>query len=425
MSQKIQVRRGVESTRTNVTFDVGEPLWAIDSKKFYVGDGVTAGGIPIGTPSLEESMTSVIASAGLTAVQAGALLTGAVGTGNFKRPYGLPRSEFNPYTILLYPGHYHLSQTLLLSGRVNLIGISSNRNDVILSFADTMYINPTSGNTIANLSIITTSAPPFSFPTPGIYKDITIKNVFDSGSVGDFANGGFLGFTPDVTGDNFLLDGVENGPAAAADASAFSNGLFSLGQEDRYVFKNSKINNCKFHGPSFAASRVSGSTNNIIQNSEFILNRNISPGHFCCDGGNKIIGLDSSNIFKNCVFSGGNIGIQNGLTIPFSPTFQDCLFKSNIGYLQGRMENCTIDARYVQGHTSAILINSAAGSQKTGYPIFNNCTIFSSGGTCVTGNSTSPTNSGLFMHCRLNNNIATGVTGLFGNQYNIIHSSLI
>ncbi|TMO67245.1 hypothetical protein CWC18_00920 [Pseudoalteromonas aurantia] len=47
MSNKIQFRRGADSRRTTVTPSSGEPIWATDSKKLYIGDGATAGGIDI------------------------------------------------------------------------------------------------------------------------------------------------------------------------------------------------------------------------------------------------------------------------------------------------------------------------------------------------------------------------------------------
>lgn len=45
MAQKIQVRRGTDAQRQGVVFDQGELVWTIDTKKLYVGDGETAGGI--------------------------------------------------------------------------------------------------------------------------------------------------------------------------------------------------------------------------------------------------------------------------------------------------------------------------------------------------------------------------------------------
>jgi hypothetical protein len=46
---KIKLRRGNEADRTGVVFEEGEMVYAIDSKKVYVGDGGTAGGNLVST----------------------------------------------------------------------------------------------------------------------------------------------------------------------------------------------------------------------------------------------------------------------------------------------------------------------------------------------------------------------------------------
>ena len=48
MSQKIQIRRGVESQRALVTPDAGEPLFTTDTKELFIGDGATPGGLFVG-----------------------------------------------------------------------------------------------------------------------------------------------------------------------------------------------------------------------------------------------------------------------------------------------------------------------------------------------------------------------------------------
>ena len=48
MSQKIQIRRGVEAQRALITPDVGELLFTTDDKQIFIGDGATAGGLLVG-----------------------------------------------------------------------------------------------------------------------------------------------------------------------------------------------------------------------------------------------------------------------------------------------------------------------------------------------------------------------------------------
>jgi hypothetical protein len=47
MAQKIQIRRGLESQRSLVTPDTGEPIFTTDAHQMYVGDGATAGGVAV------------------------------------------------------------------------------------------------------------------------------------------------------------------------------------------------------------------------------------------------------------------------------------------------------------------------------------------------------------------------------------------
>jgi hypothetical protein len=96
MSQKIQFRRGVDAQRTLVTPDVGEPVFATDTKEFYIGDGATPGGVLVtgafipssyvqklrGTAAIASGADSVTVSGlGLASVPAQVLVTVRKATG--------------------------------------------------------------------------------------------------------------------------------------------------------------------------------------------------------------------------------------------------------------------------------------------------------------------------------------------------------
>jgi hypothetical protein len=49
---KLLFRRGTDSERQSVTFNLGEPAFTTDSKRLFVGDGTTAGGIVVGNKFL-------------------------------------------------------------------------------------------------------------------------------------------------------------------------------------------------------------------------------------------------------------------------------------------------------------------------------------------------------------------------------------
>jgi len=48
MANILQIRRGSDTARTDHTFALGEPLYTIDTKKLFIGDGQTPGGVEIG-----------------------------------------------------------------------------------------------------------------------------------------------------------------------------------------------------------------------------------------------------------------------------------------------------------------------------------------------------------------------------------------
>ena len=62
MSGKLQIKRGLENTRSTQTPAAGELILTTDEHKLYVGDGTTAGGIAIAANfrSIEWEFTSVL-----------------------------------------------------------------------------------------------------------------------------------------------------------------------------------------------------------------------------------------------------------------------------------------------------------------------------------------------------------------------------
>jgi hypothetical protein len=78
MSQKIQVRRGVEAQRTLITPDAGELLFTTDNKELFVGDGATPGGLLMGGGSATGFVAKVC---GTAAIAAGADSVSVTGLG--------------------------------------------------------------------------------------------------------------------------------------------------------------------------------------------------------------------------------------------------------------------------------------------------------------------------------------------------------
>ena len=62
---KLLFRRGTDSERQSVTFNLGEPAFTTDSKRLFIGDGTTPGGVVVGNKFLgvyPESSIATVAS---------------------------------------------------------------------------------------------------------------------------------------------------------------------------------------------------------------------------------------------------------------------------------------------------------------------------------------------------------------------------
>lgn len=55
---KIQINRGLEADRLNITPSSGELIYTTDEKKIYIGDGSTVGGLPIIKKRFNEVFTA-------------------------------------------------------------------------------------------------------------------------------------------------------------------------------------------------------------------------------------------------------------------------------------------------------------------------------------------------------------------------------
>jgi hypothetical protein len=69
---KLKVRRGTDTQRKLVILDQGELGYTLDSKRLFVGDGLTTGGIPIGIKYYTGSIRDAINGDGnISTIQTG------------------------------------------------------------------------------------------------------------------------------------------------------------------------------------------------------------------------------------------------------------------------------------------------------------------------------------------------------------------
>lgn len=74
----LRIRRGTNSQRTGVTLDIGEIAYTTDTKKLYVGDGITAGGVNILSTSAGTGLTWNSTTQSLDVIPGGGALTEVV-----------------------------------------------------------------------------------------------------------------------------------------------------------------------------------------------------------------------------------------------------------------------------------------------------------------------------------------------------------
>jgi hypothetical protein len=88
----LQLRRGLDSERLLVTPSVAEPLWTTDTKKLYVGDGSTVGGLIISSPIIETSENNITVTASNNISGSGNLCLGS-GNSIISSAPGVPSSN--------------------------------------------------------------------------------------------------------------------------------------------------------------------------------------------------------------------------------------------------------------------------------------------------------------------------------------------
>jgi hypothetical protein len=83
----IQVRRGLEADRLSITPDMGEPLFTTDTKKLYIGDGATPGGIEVDMSGSPAPVQSVAGKTGtVTLVKSDVGLSNVDNTADANKP---------------------------------------------------------------------------------------------------------------------------------------------------------------------------------------------------------------------------------------------------------------------------------------------------------------------------------------------------
>jgi len=127
----LQIRRGIESQRTNIVPAVGELLYTTDSNKLYVGDGHTAGGNNILASSAGAGLSwngtqLVVSGSGLN------LSTDVVSEGTTRQYFTIPRAQAAAAAMFTATGSPAVTGTVTGLTSPNLVTLSSSTGLVAL-----------------------------------------------------------------------------------------------------------------------------------------------------------------------------------------------------------------------------------------------------------------------------------------------------
>jgi hypothetical protein len=387
-------------------------VFTVDTKSLFIGDGITVGGLSLAgkLSDYNASFISIIPQSGVTERMNASGYCLALQNAAQMRPNGNPLSEMNRYTIFLYPGTYNFT------GLGAITNLNNYKYVDTIGFGDRKDINWIHDNHFY------------------IYSgDFTLKNItIDFGPYQTslvFGDGGGGSSFKNIVLENLTVLSADPGSISPIDIadpltmisnSAFKNlivsgGVFSVNFNGPCL-QNCLIDNCTFisAGASsmFGSSALSPPKNNVFNNCRFI------GGTMFPD---QSYGYDSSNLIKNCYFSGTDLlGAEAGEgSNYFSSRMENCIIYGHI-YGQGlTMADCYINGMHLAGTSPISLLDGGVGRN---YSSFSNCTILAPDSVNAVVNEFHYV-SGLFSQCRFNRVLSTGVTGLFGNQGNVVHSS--
>lgn len=410
MSQKIQVRRGTDAARQTVVFDVAEPVFTVDTSQFYIGDGLTTGGISAGgLPSSAQNFT--IVSTTTSETTNGLNLITAVNSVPSKTPYGKPLSSGNRYTIFIPPGKYDLGSSGLLLDYpfVNLCGIGNEPECAeIISLGmgggnlSTIAIRSSGSVTISNLTITAINTASTNYPISIVLTptfDIKLDNLNLNVS-GDSTPISALD-SPGVKTCNSIFNRLKTNRGIFA--SSNGKGLSGVLISDCYIVGDKSFQNASNSSAPGGNSNFNVINSTFIGNSGFLFAANIL--------------YDRTASMSNCYISGVDWfgGITNNVR-GYRGTINDCSILGGIKNFDGRMFDTIIDATNQTGY--AIYMDAPQATAII--PLFSNCYILGNTtlGVCGSGNSFA---SGMFNHCKFNIPLWSGLTGALPTecQYNI------
>ena len=243
----LQIRRGTEAQRATLTGVAGELLYTTDTKKLYVGDGVTAGGTEVtGAEAIDLTAPGPI---GAVTPSTGAFTTLNSTGGALNGTLGATTASTGDFTTLTSSTSLDIGSTIAITGVLDEDTMSSDSavklatQQSIKAYVDTGLGGITTSNGFE--AFLGTS----TFPSSGVITKMTYQNViYDTGSCYD--NSVNYRFTPTVAGKyyvyskNFFTSSSNN--ANFIHTYIYKNGLAYSYSRDFFVtttYMNSFVGN--------------------------------------------------------------------------------------------------------------------------------------------------------------------------------------
>jgi|694.fasta_scaffold00067_61 hypothetical protein len=151
----LQLKQGLDSERLLVTPSVAEPLWTTDTKKLYVGDGSTVGGIVISSPIVEISgnnttkFNNILGSGNLCLGSGNSIISSLLGSSfNYNGIYHANTCTASGYNITILSGNGCVGSgvyTSILNGDRNTAGSPASSNATIITGLRNTVTSPNYG----------------------------------------------------------------------------------------------------------------------------------------------------------------------------------------------------------------------------------------------------------------------------------------
>jgi Major tropism determinant N-terminal domain len=348
---KLKVRRGTDVQRKLITLDTGEIGYTTDSKRLFVGDGSTIGGLGAGMKFYSGVISTAAAGDGnISTVQTGDIV------------YDTTLSQF--YVLTGAPSRYADTTAYRVFGLVNTTTVNTNVSAATqLSITGPLTAYALSART-TNTPALTTSNVVIFGGAPNSAPGIGSPSVF----IGEVGDGSSFTTSSVTSGFNIVYDETNNRLVTAM--QGFSNSLTAI-----VVDVNNRIGiNTLTPTASLTIQGDLSSSNNIyganLSASNTVYGRNLSASNTVyganLSASNTITGKSlsaNSNIYANGnVFGGTNINTVPGNSTSYTLQLSDNggTIASINGTAAGSLTVYANNAGYPVGFQTAVIQLSTA-----------------------------------------------------------------